>query len=103
MIGPSRANEILVNAVLPAVLSVARHEEDEVLRNKVLSVYSRLPRGGRNSITTLMQQRLFPTGLGKYKWGTRHQQGMLQIFNDWCAGNPGCADCPMLDSQLTAQ
>jgi len=105
LVGRARANEILVNAILPATLAVARRDEDEPLRNRVLSVYSRLPRGERNSVTTLMRDRLFPDSLprGKYRLGARHQQGMLQVYNDWCAGNPGCTDCPMLDDRLTGE
>jgi len=102
LVGQSRASEILVNAVLPAALALARREEDEPLRSRVLSVYSRMPRGDWNSVTKLMRDRLFPDGLprSKYRLGARHQQGMLQVYSDWCSGNPGCIDCPMLDDRL---
>jgi len=105
LVGQSRAGEILVNAVLPAALALARREEDEPLRSRVLSVYSRLPRSGWNSVTRLMQDRLFPAGLlrGKYRLSARHQQGMLQVYSDWCSGNPACIDCPMLDDRLAAE
>jgi len=104
LVGRARANEILVNAVLPAALAVARRDKDEPLRTRVMSAYSRLPRGERNSVVELMQKRLFPDGLPlrKYRLGARHQQGMLQVYNDWCAGNPGCTDCPMLDNCFKA-
>ncbi len=104
LIGRSRANEILVNAILPAALAVARRDEDEPLRTRVLSVYSRLPRGERNAVTTLMQERLLPDGLprGKCRLGARHQQGMLQVYTDWCAANPGCTDCPMIEDRFDA-
>lgn len=103
LIGKARAGEMLVNAVLPAALAVARRDGDEPLRTRVLSVYSRLPKGGENSVTKLMRDRLFPDGLpkGGPRPGARHQQGMLQVYQDWCVGNPGCDGCPMLDNTLT--
>jgi len=107
LIGKSRALAIIVNAVVPATLAHARRSKDRELETKLFELYSGLPRLPANSVTRLMTHRIFgmqtkssedPAACDTRKvlCNARREQGLIQLFNDWCSQNPTCANCAVL-------
>ena len=107
LVGKSRALAIIVNTVIPATLAHARMAKDRELESKLFDLYSGLPRLPANSVTRLMTHRIFGAqtkpstntsgrGATRVICNARREQGLIQLFNDWCSQNPTCANCAVL-------
>jgi hypothetical protein len=86
LIGPGRAQELLVNAVLP--FAAARGLEDEALRH--LAALPAAPAYGR---TAFLESNLRPAR-GRIVRGALQQQGLLWLIAEWCSKG-GCGRCPL--------
>jgi hypothetical protein len=56
-----------------------------------------MPKEPGNHIVALMAPRL----LGEFaekKMDFRTQQGLLQVYQDWCEQNPSCRGCRILEA-----
>ncbi len=96
LVGASRQMVILTNAVMPFFLSWAREFKDKKLEKTLFSLYLTLPTEGQNSKTQKMQERLFGGERPKIKQGLSFDQGLLQIYDDWCEVNWGnCLACKL--------
>ncbi|MDX2470667.1 MAG: DUF2851 family protein [SAR324 cluster bacterium] len=96
LIGASRQMVILTNAVMPFFLSWARAQEDKKLEKTLFSLYLILPTEGQNSKTQKMRERLFSGERPKIKQGLSFDQGLIQIYDDWCEVNWGnCVNCKL--------
>lgn len=101
LIGPSLARALTLNTALPLLLceaSVAcgaERADDEALEAAALRAFETFPALDTHQITRLMTYRLW----GDHKAGVPakreiYQQGLLQIFFDFCDGNiKDCAAC----------
>ena len=96
LIGEARAAEIVANIVLPFVTAYAETRGDDKLRAKAVDRYRALRSSPSNSILRLASQQLFETGsaAGKFIRTTRQQQGLMQIFQDFCLNDKSaCRHC----------
>ena len=88
LIGPSRAADILANVVFPYLLSEGRD---------IWCDYARLPAPLSNRRLETAGARLFADTTRQRQWTktVAHQQGLLQIYEDFCLqDNSDCAQCP---------
>ena len=87
LIGEARLNEILANVIYPMLFSNT-HEDWKIYKQ----IHSKL--GNRN--LEIVCQRLFadPNRAGKHVQFLYQQQGLLQIFEDFCLTNTtNCVTC----------
>ena len=99
LVGKDRAALILVNVVVPALLLHARGNNDTDLEHLLYSIYVKLPRLPLTSVETAMVQRIFAGDLqaAKIISNARRQQGLYQIFKDFCEKDDrGCRRCALL-------
>ncbi len=100
LIGEGRSKEIVTNVVLPFLAAYSIELVNEGLQEKVLARYAALPLGPTNSVLRLASQHLF---VGSHisrdrVTTTRQQQGLLQIFYDFCVnGKSACKKCRLPD------
>jgi hypothetical protein len=94
LIGIQRALTLVVDAVLPVLLLAAPAAES--LHAVLLACYQAAPRLPNNYLLRYMARRLLgddPALLSLIR-GARQQQGMLQIFYDYCDNDEGnCQGC----------
>lgn len=85
LIGASRAQEIVANVVLPFLAATG----DESASTR----YAALGAAAGNSVARLAGRQLFGNARNVAKT-TRQQQGLLQIFQDFCLNDKsGCTQC----------
>jgi hypothetical protein len=88
LLGPERAQELLVNAVLPFVAL------DGSLREQALALLGALPAGASYGKTRFLEHNLKRLDGKKRVRGVVAQQGLLGLLNDWCSQG-GCGRCPL--------
>ncbi|RJP18347.1 MAG: DUF2851 family protein [Candidatus Abyssobacteria bacterium SURF_5] len=94
IVGRDRAQTILVNAFIPLALLYARTEQSAEKEERVHEIFCGMPSLLPNSITRLMEYRMFGgEQKGRLFKSARAQQGLLQIFADWCSEDPSCENC----------
>jgi hypothetical protein len=90
LIGPSRADEMAVNVVLPFTLAWAQARQDKPLAQAALTLYQRYPKLSPYGIL-----RRMTAALGReLTAGARRQQGMLHLFRRYCRQGD-CNRCPL--------
>jgi len=96
LIGRQRALTTVVDAMLPVWLCEAHAQGDSDLQRSLLSSYHEAPRLPDNAIFRDMSRRLLggDPQLLALVTHARHQQGILQIFEDYCSHDEGgCQGC----------
>lgn len=96
LIGDARAQEIVANIVLPFVAAYAHGAGDERLHAKATGQYAALRAAAGNSVARLAGQQLFgqTSAARGFVKTTRQQQGLLQIFQDFCLNDKSaCHQC----------
>jgi hypothetical protein len=95
LIGAARAQEIVTNVVLPFVAAFAEGNGDDKLREKAKADYDALRQPAINSLVRLAARQLFGVnGWRKLLGTTRRQQGLIQVFLDFCVNDKsGCEKC----------
>jgi hypothetical protein len=96
LIGPSRVMAIAVNIFLPLLLCRARKENDPELNNAAFAFFRNVPRLELHQITRLMRYRIWAdlNGGDALLKKEIYQQGLLQIFFDFCDENVrNCKSC----------
>ncbi len=91
LVGPGRIASLLVNALLPFLT---------VLERDITPLLAHLPDEEENVLVRQTAHRLLghdhPRTL---RQGTLRQQGLLQVFHDFCLGSrAGCRDCPLVQA-----
>ena len=95
MIGRDRVHAIIGNVFVPAALARARRDHNPVLETHVFDFFTSLPKEMENHVVRTMGSRLFgDTPPPRYTF--QMQQGLLQLYTDWCRFNPKCGACPAL-------
>jgi hypothetical protein len=94
LFGESRKLGIIGNVLVPQALARARARRDRGLEERVWAVYGALPADGGNRLTKAMLPRFFGDREPP-RMDFRMQQGLLQLYFDWCETNPACLDCPV--------
>jgi hypothetical protein len=99
LLGPERAADAVVNALLPWTAAVARHRADPRLEEAAEAAYRSHPLLAQNQITRHMaQQILGPLGPATIRTACQ-QQGLLAIYRGWCDARD-CQACPAGGSPL---
>lgn len=97
LIGRDRALTIVVNAFIPLGLLHARTEENMEKEEKTHRLFRSLPSLSPNNVTRLMEYKLFGNSpKQRVARNARTQQGLLQLFSDWCSEDPSCENCGLL-------
>ena len=94
-LGPGRVRSIIGNVFVPAGLALAREARDVAMEERVFTFFCALPPEPDNAIVKAMLPRV----LGEaetLKMSFRMQQGLLQMYYDWCEPNPSCQNCGLL-------
>lgn len=86
-VGRSRADRIIANAVLPALLLSAEHDEDSRCAARVVEVYAALP-AESDRVTRLFE------ACGSAPRHALDAQGMHHLFRERCTQG-GCLGCPI--------
>lgn len=103
LLGDERATELLLNIILPALLSQSDPQVSELLpppsNVRVSAIHAAIPRQPSHSLERYMLSRLFQSRAEKPAAllpSARHQQGLIQIFQDFCLNNTtNCQDCKL--------
>jgi hypothetical protein len=98
VIGTGRAMQVVVNVIIPFSLAVARGDGNLSLERKVFNMYVSCPSLPNNAVLRLMAHRMFGTTRppASLVAGSRRQQGLIQIYQDWCSQDPACQQCSIL-------
>lgn len=98
LIGRGCANHLLFNAVLPAMLALARARNDVALEEHTWGVFENFPALESNAVSRFMKERILafmPAGTVNVSREVV-QQGLLHIFYDCCqADAKGCDQCAL--------
>ena len=90
---------IVGNVFVPAALALARQRRDRHREERIIEFFAALPSEPGNTVLRAMTPRLFGD-VKPPRMSFRLQQGLLQIYQDWCQPNPSCRNCaivPFLD------
>ncbi len=101
LIGTDRAHVMFVDAIVPIMLAVARAGGDRDMENRLHRAYATLPRLPENSVHRFMVSRIFggAAHADPILTSARRQQGLLQLFRDYCeADAAGCRHCPFAEA-----
>jgi len=98
LIGPVRAAEIVVNVAIPLLLALSE-EDPPRMESRLHGAFCSLGPGPDNAVTRYMKTRIFPDArqAGSVVTSRRRQQGLLQIFHDFCESQAAtCESCGFL-------
>lgn len=95
LLGPGRIRGILGNVLVPMALAQARRSRDRSREERVFAFFAKLPAEPDNRVIKRMAPRLFGDAPPP-RMDFRMQQGVLQLFYDWCEPNPSCRTCPVV-------
>lgn len=94
-LGSGRIRSIIGNVLFPASIAWARREQLRSIEEEIHAAFALLPREPENQIERRMRDWLHLDET-TFRLQFKHQQGLLQIHEDWCARNPSCAGCSLL-------
>ncbi len=92
LIGRSRADEIILNTVIPVVLLYARIFRDGLLRRHVLALYDGCSAGTPTSITQIILRQLVRDTIPIDR--AMMLQGCYQLYKAYCLEDR-CSECPV--------
>jgi len=96
LIGMQCARTVVVDAMLPILVVYAQHHADTALSDRILACYHAAPLLPDNHVLRYMRHRMLgnnPALLARVT-GARQQQGLLQLFTDFCGNDEGnCQGC----------
>ena len=99
LVGRERADLIIMNVAVPVLLLHARHNADTALEQLLHTLYVKLPRLAPTSVEGFMVQRVFggDQQAARIISNARRQQGLYQVFKDFCEKDDrGCRRCALL-------
>jgi hypothetical protein len=99
LIGAARTTELIVNVVVPFLLALPRDGDRARVEPRLHNVYCSLRPLPDNSITRYMKSRIFQEGpaAGEVVHSMRRQQGLMQLFHDYCeSDSTTCEACGFL-------
>jgi hypothetical protein len=96
LIGVQRAHTVMIDAMLPVLLVQAQRHADIALSDRLLACYHSAPFLPDNHVLRYMRHRMLGNNpaLLAHVTGARQQQGLLQLFTDFCGNDEGnCQGC----------
>ena len=94
LVGTDRALLFMINIVVPFLLARAMAGGRGGEEGRLRAIAHSLPRPAANGITRHMERRLFPGKPPRGALDAARDQGILQIYADFCQGG-ACDGCPM--------
>ena len=85
-VGPGRAGDLMVNAVLPFVRAMAEERGDRDLADRCVEAYRSFPGLGTNDVTREMANLLGRDRVSRLAKGARRQQGLIQMYRQMRMG-----------------
>ncbi len=101
LIGRERSSVIFINIIIPVLLAYARKMDDAVLEERLFKAYKLHSKLSPNNITRFMNYRILGKDTQKEDVvnTARRQQGLLQVFKDFCESDDiACKRCVLLQS-----
>lgn len=98
LIGTERARILTVNVVIPCLLALAEQSGNAAVERSLDALYHAHPRLCENSITRLMEHRLFgtPERARAFVRTAHRQQALHHFFYDFCDNNDtACSRCEL--------
>ena len=95
-IGAGRIRSIIGNVIVPMGLAMARETRDRAYEERVLEFLNALPKEPDNRIMKIMIPRVYGSKPPK-KIDFQTQQGLIQMYQDWCEPNPSCKNCRVMN------
>ena len=93
LLGPDRAAEAVVNAVLPWATAVGRAAGDGLLADAAGAAYREHPRLASNQITRHMARQIAGPAAKQVVTTALRQQGLIHVYRGWCDVRD-CSACP---------
>jgi len=95
LVGEERAMSLIVDVLLPSLLAHAGNEGDSLLAERLELLWRELPRRQPNAVTRRMRQTIFGAADkgGEVVNSARRQQGLHQLYKDFCNTEAGCERC----------
>lgn len=94
LISRDRVTLYVINTVIPYFLAKASHEDKAEEERRLKRLYHMIPAPSTNSVVEFMRKRLFGGKTPRGFMTAVRQQGLIQIYNDFCSVNPaGCRGC----------
>jgi hypothetical protein len=90
LIGKNRADDIILNAVLPICLLYARVFKDREVRQEILKIFEQCPATSDNSVTRSIDKQLIKEKLKLDS--AKLQQGAIQLYKSYCIIEK-CGEC----------
>jgi hypothetical protein len=78
---------------------MARQHRDRIREERILDFFSHLPQEPDNQVLKIMRPRMFgpeAKRAARIPLNFQFQQGLLQLYQDWCAANPSCHNCSVI-------
>ena len=94
LVGESRAADMVVNILLPALLAYADTHNKGGLHEKVEAVYALYPKLSDNKVTRAMTDEVFGPRKRNAIKGARRQQGLVHLYRLYCEARR-CHECPV--------
>ncbi|GMW03093.1 MAG: hypothetical protein AMXMBFR84_42290 [Candidatus Hydrogenedentota bacterium] len=95
LLGQDRVRSIIGNVFVPAALANARSARNRIREERVFGFFAAMPAESSSRIINTMVPRLFGD-ITPPRMDFRIQQGLIQIYQDWCEPNPSCRNCPVI-------
>jgi hypothetical protein len=101
LVGSQRARSILIDVFLPMLIAHSRREEDRALLGRLHSLWEGMPRRSDNAVTRRMGQIMFgqEAEARRVVSSARRQQGLHQLYADYCGSEKGCDRCVLYLAQ----
>ena len=94
LIGEGRARDIVINVVLPVAIAQAKLLERPALAEAAEAIFAGYPATEPNALARFTAHRLFGQRPPRDIRTAARQQGLLQIFHDFCLNDrSACAQC----------
>jgi hypothetical protein len=94
-LGGGRVRSIIGNVIIPSGLALARRNRDRMREEVIFGFFSALaPEPGNHVVRTMLPRVLAENATMKLSF--QRQQGLIQVYQDWCEQNPSCRDCGLL-------
>jgi hypothetical protein len=98
LIGRDRAISLVVDCLIPFFLAISRKEDNPELEHKLAAIYISVPKPSSNAVVDFMIKQFFGKQSRSFIKSVRHQQALIQLYNDFCFMAPGgCTGCHFLE------
>lgn len=101
LIGPNRADDLIINLVLPFASVWGRLNGEPALASAALALYQGYPKGPGNETTRAVLSQFGCRGSTGLAMNARRQQGLIHLYKTRCV-DLRCADCPLAANEGTA-